>query len=46
MSNQIRKLWPRRALFYTPGSNLRMLNKVPTLVGTKAPDFVALGEFK
>lgn len=44
MSSQTlaRQLWPRRALFYTPGSNLRMLNKLTTLTGQRAPDFVAV----
>ena len=38
----LRKLWPRRALFYTPGSDLRKLSKIEKLVGVSAPDFVAV----
>jgi len=42
MSRVISKVWPRRALFYTPGSDLRKLNKISKLVGSSAPDFIAL----
>lgn len=42
MSRFLSKLWPRRALFYTPGSDLRKLNKISKLVGSSAPDFIAL----
>ena len=38
----LRKLWPRRALFYTPGSDLRKMSKIEKLVGVSAPDFVAV----
>ena len=38
----LRKLWPRRALFYTPGSDLRKMAKIGKLKGSAAPDFVAV----
>merc|ERR1711892_425530 len=38
----LRKLWPRRALFYTPGSDLRKMAKIGKLKGAAAPDFVAV----
>ena len=44
MSNQLRQLWPRRALFYTPGSDLRKINKLKTLQGANRPDFIAIGK--
>ena len=42
MSRLVSKIWPRRVLFYTPGSDLRKLNKISTLTGAAAPDFIAV----
>ena len=39
----LKKVWPRRALFYTPASDLRKIQKLTKLSGNGVPDFVALG---
>lgn len=39
---QLKKVWPRRALFYTPASDLRKIQKLTKLSGNGVPDFVAL----
>ena len=44
MSVVARRLWPRRALFYTPGSDMRKIEKLRKLSGAGIPDFVALGK--
>ena len=43
---QLKKVWPRRALFYTPASDLRKIQKLTKLSGNGVPDFVALGRKK
>lgn len=42
MSVVARRVWPRRALFYTPGSDMRKIEKLRKLSGSGIPDFVAL----
>ncbi|CAG5105322.1 Oidioi.mRNA.OKI2018_I69.chr1.g2026.t1.cds [Oikopleura dioica] len=42
MSVVARRVWPRRALFYTPGSDMRKIEKLRKLSGAGVPDFVAL----
>ena len=39
---QLKKVWPRRALFYTPASDVRKIQKLTKLSGAAVPDFVAL----